>query len=298
MVTRKKENKLKNESSVLYNVITLTFLILYTLIILIIFYLTISTSLKTLPDYKDNPIGFPKKLYFENYSKAFQFFTVDVLQGAYTVKLIEMFLYSFLYAIGCSVFATAVPCIVAYCCAKYKVWLNKFLYGSVIVAMILPIVGALPSQIRIMKALGLYNHIWGTWIMHGGYFGMYFLVFYSIFQSLSNDYKEAAIMDGASEFHVFFKIVIPLVSSTIFAVIILNFIGYWNDYQSPMIFIKDWPTAAVGLFDFIYNPNSNSVSTTTMQMAGCMLLFVPMLILFIAFKNIFMGNLTVGGLKE
>ncbi len=61
--------------------------------------------------------------------------------------------------------------------------------------------------------------------------------------------------------------------------------------------MSDYPTAAVGLYKAVWMPGDSGRTDQPIQMAGCMILFIPIFILFIAFKDIFMGNLTVGGIK-
>lgn len=85
--------------------------------------------------------------------------------------------------------------------------------------------------------------------------------------------------------------------SVVLATFVLNFIAFWNDYQTPLIYLESYPTAAVGMFSFSYAASSNGASLPNMQMTGCVILFLPVFILFIALKDLFMGNLTVGGLK-
>lgn len=270
-------------------------LALITLALFIMLYFTLITSLKEYIDYKLNPIGFPEKLMFVNYAEAFSAFSMKI--GQRTVYLEEMFLNSFIYSIGSAFAATLVPCIVAYLNAKYKMWFNKVIFTTVIISMTMPIVGALPSEIQIVKALGLDDKLIGPIIMKSSYLGMYFLMFYGAFKGLSDEYIEAATIDGAGQWQVLMQIVMPLVKTTFGAIFLLNFIVYWNDYQSPMIYLKSYPTVAVGLFRYVYIPNTTVSATTNMQMAGCILLFLPIFIIFLIFKNKLMGNLTVGGIK-
>lgn len=281
--------------SIFYALVLIT-LSAYCLILFAMVYLTAVTSLKNLPDFMANRIGLPTQWIFKNYADAFELYKQKI-DGGRWVYFGEMFFNSLLYAGGCAAFATITPCLVAYCCAKYKVFLNKFIYGSVIVGMILPVVGTLPSSILVMKSLGLYDTMYGMWIMKLNYMGTYFLIFYGTFKGLSNEYKEAAVIDGAGEYTVLFKVVLPLVSGTMAAVFLLNFISFWNDYQTPLIYLKNVPTAAVGLYRFVYMPVSATKSTKPMQMTGCMIMFLPVFILFMCFRNLFMGNLTVGGIK-
>ncbi len=297
MKFREKKTCTKEGSNQAYPIVGFAVLAFYALFLFILFYLAIVTSLKDYGEFMlGSKIGFPKNPSFKNFTTAFEVFGVRI-SSTYTAYLFEMLLNSVIYSIGCGFTATAVPCLVAYLVAKYNVWLNKVIYFSVIFAISLPIIGALPSEIQIATALSLKNTIYGLWIMRGSYLGMYFLVFYATFKGLSNEYMEAAQMDGASQMAIMFKIVFPLIKTSFFAVFILQFISYWNDYQSPLIYMKSYPTAAVGLFSFMYNPMQTGGALETSQMAGCLILFFPVFILFICFKNIFMGNLTVGGIK-
>lgn len=292
---RRKKFKIQSKNY-LFMGIVLTVLIAYTIFMFSILFFTVATSLKFNPDYLVDPIGF-SPLYFQNYKNAFSAFYQIVKNGKEVVYLGDMLLYSLIYALSCALGHMIVTSVVSYLVAKYKVWLNKFVYTTVIIAMVLPVVGALPSQIQMAKTFGLYNTLFGPCVMQSSYLGMYFLVFYATFKGLSDEYIEAATIDGAGQFTVMFRIVFPLVKTSMFAVFVLLFIGYWNDYSTPLIYMFDYPTAAVGLFNFVYNPSQAGTATIPLRMAGCMILFLPIFFLFIFFKDIFMGNLTVGGLK-
>lgn len=149
--------------------ILLAALIVYSLCLLLPLCYGLMFSLKTNDDYTNHPIGFPNPLYFQNYIKAFEGFFVTIYNSnrVYDVFLERMFLNSTLYALGCSFMSAAVPCIAAYVVANYKYKICKAIYGFVIVSMILPIVGSLPSELQLAKTLGLYDNFLGLWIMSG-----------------------------------------------------------------------------------------------------------------------------------
>ena len=86
---------------------------------------------------------------------------------------------------------------------------------------------------------------------------------------------------------------LPLVKSTILAVGVMVFIGFWNDYQTPMIYMPSHATISFGLFQFT-NASGGSPSEV---LAASIVVMLPMLIIFIIFKDKFIGNLTVGGIK-
>ena len=119
----------------------------------------------------------------------------------------------------------------------------------------------------------------------------------SYFTSLSASYEEAAKIDGAGNFTLMVRIMFPLVASTYFTVLLLNFITFWNDYQIPLIYIRTRPTVAYGLFLFNL-AGGGSVNTTPMKLAGSFLVMLPILIVFLVFQKRLMGNIHMGGLKE
>lgn len=290
-----KRNKIKGNVPTLFSWLLAAVLIFYSVLLLMMFAWCLTTSFKDTFDYILNPFGLPAEWKWSNYSILFDTIRVQA-ENRRWVYMDEMFLNSIVYSLGCTIVATMTPCIVAYLTAKYKFRFNKIIHATVIVAMILPIVGSLPSEFQLVKSLGLYDHMWGMFILKANFLGMYFLVFYATFRSLSWEYAEAAFVDGASHFTVMAKIMIPLVKSTIFAVAILVFIGFWNDYQTPMLYIPSHATVAYGLFQFS-NIGEEGSSSVSVVMAGSILVMAPMIAVFVIFKDQFIGNLTVGGIK-
>ena len=291
------KNKIQ-EKNHLFVAIVFTILAVYTLAMFVMLYYTVVTSLKEeLFDFGKNKMGLPKEWIWENYITAFSSIFKDVDNGRRRVLLPEMFMYSFYYSLTAAFLRTLVPWVISYLVVKYRCWMNKILYTLVVFTMTVPIVGALPSQIQIMELLGLRNSLLFPIATNLSFLGTYFLIFYAAFKGLSNEYIEAATIDGAGQWQVMMKIVLPLTITTFGAVFLLNFIAYWNDYQTPLLYMQNYPTAAVGLFASGDTTGGDAMTEETIRMAGCMLLFLPIFTLFIIFKNKLMGNLTVGGIK-
>ena len=204
-----------------------------------------------------------------------------------------MFLNSLLYAGLMSLFCMATQVITAYAVAKYDFKGKRLIYGVAIVVMLLPIIGSLASEVQIANLFGFRNNLIGVCIMKCKYPGIYFLVFYATFKSLPWTFAEAAQIDGAGHFRTFIQIMLPLIRSTLFAVFILLFIEHWNDYYTPMVFLPEKPTMSYGLFIF----QTDNKASTPIQLAACILACVPILIVFAAFKDKIMSNVTMGGIK-
>ncbi len=304
MKFKEKKTCTKDKGNYAYKIISFSVLVLYALSILLLFYLALVSSFKSRFEYNEINLlykGFfdiPKDFTFENFATAFNGLSLNPSKKpGGEIYLPQMLLYSLVFTVTCSFAMTAVPCLVAYLVSKYNVWLNKVIYTLVVIALSLPIVGGLPSEIMIAKALGIYNTLFGIWIMKASFLGMYFLVFYGTFQGLSNEYMEAAKIDGAGHVAILFRIVIPLIKNTFFAVFILVFISYWNDYQTPFVYMKNYPTLSVAIFMFDPQNQGGTPAHIVERMAACVILFLPVFVIFIVFKKAFMGNLTVGGIK-
>ncbi|GHV00714.1 sugar ABC transporter permease [Clostridia bacterium] len=273
-------------------------LLVYVLLILLPLVWGLYTSLKTREGFVRDVLWPAWPPTFNNYVSAFSNFQIKVagLQGTKVFYIYDMFLNSLLYALGGAVCSAIVTCVTAYLVAKFPYRFSKIVYGIVIVALILPIVGALPSQLQLTRAIGVYDNMIGMWIMNASFLNIYFLIFYATFKTVAKDYAEAASIDGASNFTILTRLMIPLVKNTLFMIILLQFIGLWNDYQTPMMFLPSAPTVAYGMYQFSFSA-LNSFNVETIKITGGIMMLMPVLILFLVFHKKLIGNLTMGGIK-
>lgn len=279
-----------------YTIVVGALLAVYTLAIILMAVWAVGASLKTSDSYAADPIWWNTDFHIENYVTAFLYGFDKVIGGVRHVYIEEMFLNSLIYAAGgalCQVFCTS---LVAYLITKYDCKFSRFMHNLIIVTMIIPIIGSLPSLAQVMDVLQIRNTFIGTFIMHFGFTNTYYLIFYAAYKSIPWSYAESAFIDGASHYQVYFKIMMPLTSSLFGTTFILFFINYWNDYQVPMLFLDKNPVLALGLYEF-FQSYSNQLSVGTVKIAGGVIVLIPLLLLFIIFKNKLMGNLTEGGIK-
>lgn len=287
--------KKKSRVSV-YSLVIGVLLAAYTLAIILMFVWALGASLKTAEGYGIDPVWINGEFYFENYINAFLYGFDKVIDGVKHVFIEEMFLNSIIYSAGgafCQAFCTSVT---AYLIAKYDCRFSRFMHNVIIVTMILPIVGALPSQIQIMDFLHLRNTFFGSFVMHYGFTNVYYLIFYAAYKKLPWSYAESALIDGANHFQIFYKIMMPLTKSLFGTTFILYFITYWNDYQNPMLFLEKRPVLAWGLYEFFHS-YSNQLASGPVKIAGGIIVLIPLVVLFIVFRNKLMENMTEGGIK-
>ncbi|MBQ2986626.1 MAG: carbohydrate ABC transporter permease [Tyzzerella sp.] len=288
----------KNKISIL-NILLFAILAIYSISMIFPMFWALITSVKEQYDFLDNVLGLPVKVITENFATVIKYFEVPAQQGDVQVfhGFWQMFLNTILYVGGCSLTATLIPCITAYATAKFpQKKMSSIIYGIVIVTMMIPIVGSYPAEIDMLQKLGLYNTLVGTWIQKANFLGMYFLVFHAAFKALAKDYSEAAEIDGASEFTVMTRIMLPLVRNAFFTVFLVKFVEFWNDYQMPLLYLPSRPTLSFGLY-YISNNTANMISTVPMRMAGCIIILIPIVVIFTIFSDKLMGNITLGGVK-
>ena len=292
--TKNKSGKMR-ERSVLYTVLAI-FLVLYSMIIVLPYAWAAIQTLRTSNSLLfDGPFAFGK-LSFDNYVYAFNGFTAKIVGVGKEVYIESMFYNSVVYSVGCTVACIAASCMVAYTIARFDYKFSRFLYFLVLIVMALPIVGSLPSEIEVAMALGLYDTMLGMFVMKFHFLGgMYFLVLYESFRSIPKAYEEAAEIDGASYFTVFIRIMLPMVRNIIGTIAVIYFVQFWNDYQVPNVYLRSRPTIAYGLLKFQWA--SGELATTPVQITASLFLLLPALTIFLIFRNKFLGDLSVGGVK-
>lgn len=271
---------------------------MYCLILAIWLVWALLTSLKNPNDFLGNKYGLPNPWYFDNFAYVIYEYKVEkLIDGVSTViSTGDMILNSVLYSVGSAFVATLVPCITAYLCARYKYKFSKIIYSTVLVCMVIPIVGSQASELQIVIKMGIYDHMFGMWILKSGFLGLYFLVFHEVFLSIPNAYGEAAEIDVASDFCIMTKISLPLAKNTFFTVLLIMFVTYWNDFQTPMLYLPTHPTISEALY-WIKSSSFNYFAKMPVKMAAPMMFLLPVLIIFLCFHKRLLGNLTVGGVK-
>ncbi len=286
-----------------FAIIVFVLLIVYTATFLVPLIWGVNISLKTDNNAELHPFGLNLPLMFKNYGTVFKEFSVTVYPaGAIEPQVYymeNMLWFTLVYAVACSFVNIAVTCLVAYVTARFNFRICRIIDAVVIVAMILPIVGSMPSELRIMRALGMYDSLWGMMIMKANFVGgTTFLIFNVAFKGFPKDFEEAAQIDGASNFTVMMKIMMPMIKTTFSTMWLLSFIGFWNDYQTPLLYFPSKPTLSYGLYSYTTDTTSGAGTSTPLALATCYLLMIPILVVFLFTSEKLIGNVSVGGLKE
>lgn len=222
-----------------------------------------------------------------NYTKAF---TYKV--GGHT-PMPKMILNSLIYVGGMVVLSVTIPAISGYITAKYDFKIKKLITSIAIITLVVPTIGSVTMTYRLMESLHLLNTFQGVFLMSAGGFGFSFLLFRNFFSAIPWEYAEAAFIDGASDFRVFITIMFPQATSILLSLGVMNFIGCWNDYYTPYLFLNDYPTVAYGLAAI----TSKYEASVPVVFAALSFSTIVMLVLYMMFSKTIMESMSAGGLK-
>ena len=222
-----------------------------------------------------------------NYTKAF---TYKV--GGHT-PMPNMIFNSLIYVGGMVVLSVTIPAISGYITAKYDFKIKKLITSIAIITLVVPTIGSVTMTYRLMESLHLLNTFQGVFLMSAGGFGFSFLLFRNFFSAIPWEYAEAAFIDGASDFRVFITIMFPQATSILLSLGVMNFIGCWNDYYTPYLFLNDYPTVAYGLAAI----TSKYEASVPVVFAALSFSTIVMLVLYMMFSKTIMESMSAGGLK-
>lgn len=281
-----------------YNLVVGLILTFYSVFLIGLLVWTLIVSMKTQDEFWINSWPWVEGKFEFKYIDAMFGFRVDASIDGFNntyYDLSGLFINSITYSLGSAFVSTVSPLLVAYVTSKYKYKFSGFLPKFVLAVLMIPVIGSTASTIQMLKSMQIFDTYFGALVLKAGFTNMYFLVFYAAFQSLSWEYAEAAFVDGASHARVMLGIMIPLIKPMILSVFIIFFVGYWNDYTTALTFYPSRPTAALGLYYF--NRNTTTSANETMLLTGCMLVSIPVIVIFLIFSEKLMGNISMGGIK-
>lgn len=244
----------------------------------------IMTSLKSNAEIiKQNFI--PQELVFSNYPKAL----TTMPFGQYTINT--------LIITGLNMIGTVVSAsLVAYAFARLR-WKGRDIWFILMLSTMM-----LPSQVTQIPLFILYKNLgWlNTYLplVVGSYFGggaFNIFLLRQFFKTLPNELAEAARIDGCSEMGIFIKIMMPLCKPALATIAIFSFMGSWNDFFGPLIYLTEPKhyTIALGLRAF----QGYSGVQWNLLMAASVVTALPTLIIFFCFQNYFVKGITLTGIK-
>jgi len=278
------KNALKLKKGIL-NLLLYLFLIGISAFMVLPFVWMLSTSFKYPPDiFGFPPQIIPRNFTWENYTFIFQEKNlIRVLINTFTISSLSTLLSLFFTTLG------------GYGFAKFDFPLKKLLFSLLLATMIIPGAVMMVPSFVIMRELGWVDTFLPLIIPGAANaFGIFF--FRQYISTLNDELMDAARVDGASEFMIFIRIILPIISPGMVSLGLIFFMASWNNYLGPLIYLKspsNW-TITLAINALI---GGAGLTYWGPQMAMSVISLIPLLIIFLVFQKRFSEGITAGAIK-
>lgn len=229
----------------------------------------------------------PKVWAWQNYVEAWQ-----------QMRVSAYFFNTALYSVVGTVGAVLLAGCTAYVLARIQFRGRTFIYYLYLISMMIPGYLAMVPRYFLMKRFGLvdtYSVIFLLYWTSGLSFNMFLLI--NFFETIPTELEEAAFIDGANAWQVFWKVMFPLARPGLVTVAIFAFMGYWNEFMTPLIYLRDPSKYPLALGLQILAFNTTYSANHTKLFAGMIIFMIPILVMYLILKDRITEGLTVGALK-
>ena len=262
-------------------------LILLTVVFLAPVLWMISTSFKTNPEATQWPLTWiPREFSTEGY--------VPIFRSGSENPVLRWFMNSLIAALAhmVLVLVTAVPA--AYALARMNFPGKNLMFAMIISTLFIPHIILITPQYLIVDSLGWLDTLWAV-IVPGAAGAIGVFLVRQFFLSLPREIEEAAVLDGANRFQIFFRVILPLAKAPIATLAVLSFLTNWNDFLWPVyvLFSPQNYTLQPGL-SILQNAY---LTDYPIIMAGGVIASVPVLILFVFAQRYIIEGVSRSGLK-
>ena len=265
----------------------LTYIVLsvWSVIVLFPIWTLVVNSFKPQKQIFKDPFGLPDTFTLDGYRAAWN-------NGRFDLYFVNTLIVTAI-ALGLILFIGSMA---AYALAKWKSPVSNFLYIFFIAGLMIPIRLGTLDLVRLIKALNLQDTYWSlipVYVAMGMPIATFVLT--AFIKELPGEMFEAAKIDGASEWQIYSRIVLPLMRPALATVAIFNMIKIWNDFWFPLVFIRaeESRTVALGV-SLLFGQYRTD---WTRALAVLSLAALPMLILYMLLAREFIKGLTAGAVK-
>ncbi len=172
--------------------------------------------------------------------------------------------------------------------------ISNIIYGCVLAGLMIP--PAVVPTIWVLQSLGLFKTLSGMVLIQVAY-GLAFsvLLYRAFIASIPRELDEAAIIDGAKPWQIFFKVILPLLKPVTLTNVVVQSVGIFNDFTNPLYYLPGKQNVTVQLT--LYNFQSQFTSQFNLLFMNILLITIPPLVLFVFFNRQIVAGMTAGAVK-
>ncbi len=252
----------------------------------------LSTSLKPIEETMRNPpVWIPSVIKWSNFPDAIRYGEQELGYIPFLVYARNTFLLAILTVTG-SVLSNA---LVGYSFARLKWPGRDFFFAVTLATMMIPFPVIMVPVFALFKQLGWVGTFRPLWVP--AFFGSAFFIFLlrQFFRTIPMELSEAAKLDGCSEFRIFSDIIVPLAKPALATVALFTFMGTWNDFMGPLIYLVDQNTFTLALGLQAYQSQHGGTQWNLLMAASIVVIAPVIVVFFFAQKTFIQGIATSGG---
>jgi raffinose/stachyose/melibiose transport system permease protein len=201
---------------------------------------------------------------------------------------------STILTVGSVTLIVLLSALVAFVMQRRKDRVSAIVSSIMLAGLIIP--PAVVPTIFVLQQIGLYKTLFGLILVEVAYTMPFAtLIFRTFMGSIPTEIDEAAIIDGASSWQVFFLVVLPLLRPAIITVIVVSSVGIYNDFTGPLYFLPGSQNVTVQLT--LYSFISQFSSQWNLLFANVVIITIPPLIMFMFFQRQIVSGMTSGAIK-
>lgn len=209
---------------------------------------------------------------------------------------------AFLNSITVTIPAVVIPILIAtfaaYGFAKMKFRGRRILFGMVVAMLVVPVQISLIPILQDYQKIGLAGSYLGVWLFHGA-FGLPLATYllYNFISTIPDSIMESALIDGADQFNIFVRLIIPLAAPALAAFAILQFLWVWNDLLVPLVFLAGAGPGREVLTQRLLNLVGQFGADWQLLTAAAFVSMILPLIIFFSLQRFFVTGLLSGSVK-
>lgn len=248
------------------------------------FFLIVINSFKTKSEIFQNTLDLPKSINFSNYTTA-----LDKLE------FVRSATNSLLITVGALILIIFVSSMAAYALSRNTSKLSSVVYFLIAIGLLIPFQGIMIPLISLFGKVSMLNRP-GLIIMYLGLAtSMATFMYYGALRGIPKSLDEAAVIDGASTFQIYWKVIFPLLKPTTVTIIVLNSLWFWNDYLLPSLSVNKDGMYTIPLKMFYFFGEFNK--QWHLALAALVIVILPIIILFVILQKHVVKGISDGAVK-
>ncbi len=280
-------NQVLDAKRSIFNGRALSFLFLFCAGVLVFFPLLMAfvNSFKTTAEMNQNVLALPKVFNLNNYFTAFE-----------SMHFLKSMLNTFIITVGSTFGIVVLSSMAGYKLSRTKTVLSNIIFFLIISSMMIPFSVIMIPLVKVSAQLHILNRIWGVILVYIGVgINMPIFLYHGFVKTIPQEIEEAALIDGASDWQSFQKIIFPMLQPINITVALLQIIWIWNDFLLPLVYIS--------------NPNNYTLILSTQSfytlystsweliLAGNFMAVIPVIAVYLIFQKNIQEGIATGALK-